>query len=70
MSIDLLGDEYLEEAETATALGRKVNTLRVWSVRRKGPPRIKVGRKVFYKKSSLKTYLDSQETHQPLLDGR
>jgi len=61
MSIDLLGEEYFDEAETAAALHKQVNTLRVWSVRRQGPPRIVVGRKIFYKKSSLKAWLNSQE---------
>lgn len=43
---------YFTESETAKKLGTATQTLRVWACRRKGPPRTKVGRKIFYKEES------------------
>jgi hypothetical protein len=53
--------EILNEKQTATELGVKVATLRIWSARRKGPPRIKVGRKLFYRRETLLAWLASRE---------
>lgn len=55
-------NEFLSEAEAASLLGTKPTTLRVWwSTARKGPPRIKVGRKVIYRREALYEWLRSQE---------
>jgi hypothetical protein len=53
--------ELLSEADTATLLSVKVQTLRVWAVQRKGPPRVKVGRRVFYRPGAVQGWLARQE---------
>jgi hypothetical protein len=53
--------QLLSEADTAASLGVKVQTLRVWSVHRKGPPRVKVGRRVFYRPEAVQGWLTRQE---------
>lgn len=52
---------YFTESETAKKLGTATQTLRVWACRRKGPPRTKVGRKIFYKEESLAAWMRAQE---------
>ncbi len=49
------------EAETAAQLGIKVQTLRKWAVHRKGPPRVKVGKRVFYRPEAVQAWLAAQE---------
>jgi DNA-binding transcriptional MerR regulator len=53
---------YFTESETAEKLGVAVHTLRVWACRRKGPPRTKVGRSLFYRANSLHAWLAGHET--------
>lgn len=51
----------LTREEAAAYLGLKPQTLASWVVRRiAGPPFIKVGRSVRYRKSDLDKWLDSQ----------
>ncbi len=61
-SIEHLSDEYWDESKAAQFCGVRPHTLRVWNVRRYGPPRIKVGRKVYYRVEALKEWLKSRET--------
>ena len=56
-----LKDEVLTEQEAADFLGKTVQTLRVWAVGRKGPPRIKVGYSIRYHKPTLREWLLSQQ---------
>lgn len=53
--------ELIPEADAAASLGVACQTLRKWSVMRKGPPRVKVGKKVFYRPESLNAWLHGQE---------
>ncbi len=57
----VIEDAFLSEKQTAEFLGTKVSTLRNWSALRKGPPRIKVGRKAMYRREALVTWLQSRE---------
>ena len=61
MSTQLLGEEFLTEEEAGEILGTKVNTLRIQSARRQGPPRVKVGRRVYYRKKSLLEWMLERE---------
>jgi len=54
-------ENLLPEAQAAEILGLKVNTLRAWSARRRGPKRVKIGRSIFYKLTSLSEWIDSHE---------
>lgn len=56
-----LDDEFWSEEETAAFCRVKRNTLRAWSSLRKGPPRIKVGRKALYRVASLKAWMEQHE---------
>lgn len=49
------------EAATAADLGVKVQTLRKWAVQRKGPPRVKIGKRVFYRPEAIQAWLAAQE---------
>lgn len=54
-------DDYLSEEDAAGILRVEVGTLRAWAARRKGPARCKVGKRVFYRKCTLATWLDGCE---------
>ena len=49
------------ERDAAAMLNVKVQTLRKWAVQRKGPPRIKIGKRVFYREEALRAWLAAQE---------
>jgi predicted DNA-binding transcriptional regulator AlpA len=53
--------DLLSEVDTALILGLRVPTLRKWSVWRKGPPRVKIGKSVFYRRTSLEAWIAAQE---------
>lgn len=54
-------ENFLSESETAEVLRVKKETLRNWRCQRKGPPRIKIGRKIFYRREALVAWMQSQE---------
>jgi hypothetical protein len=54
-------DGLLSEAEAASALGLKFTTLRNYAVLRKGPPRIRIGKKIFYRYDALVAWIESRE---------
>lgn len=54
-------DDYLTEQEAADMLGAKVQTLRAWACRRKGPARTKAGKRVLYRKEAVADWLKSRE---------
>ena len=56
----LLDDHYTPEA-LAVYLDISVRTLWRWHQLRKGPPRIKIGRRPFYKRASVAAWIDRQE---------
>jgi hypothetical protein len=49
------------EPDAAALLGVKVQTLRKWAVQRKGPARVKCGKRVLYRRASLHAWLAGQE---------
>jgi Helix-turn-helix domain len=52
---------YIREADLAKQLRRSVRTLQRLAARRIGPPGIKIGRSVYYKIESVRTWLEQQE---------
>lgn len=54
-------DGYIRESDLARQLNRSVRTLQRLAARRLGPPRIKVGRLVFYRIDSVRAWLAQQE---------
>ena len=59
----LLNGPYATEIEIAEFLGVEVFTLRTWASRRKGPGgRVKVGKKIYYRREAVLEWLASKET--------
>jgi hypothetical protein len=54
-------DDYLTEEECAAELNVAAITLAVWRMQKKGPPVTRIGRRILYRKSSVRTWLQSQE---------
>lgn len=65
----LLHEEFLSEEELCEWLDISVSTARSNAARRKGPPRIRVGRRIFYRKSAVLAWLLEHE-RQPVNSGR
>jgi hypothetical protein len=63
-SSDFLAD-YFGERDFAAAIGRDLRTIRRWDAERIGPPRIRVGRKILYRKSAVIRWLEAHETSTP-----
>jgi excisionase family DNA binding protein len=57
--------DYMTPDETAAFLRISPRTLYRLYVHREGPPRIKYGRTVLYKRTSVVAWLDSREQAQP-----
>lgn len=53
--------DILTEDEAAAFLGVKTMTLRVWAARRKGPPRVRIGHTITYRRASLMAWYERQE---------
>lgn len=47
--------------EAATSLGISIRTLGRWARMGKGPPRIKIGRSIFYRRDAMEGWLLSLE---------
>jgi hypothetical protein len=60
-SSDFLAD-YFEEQDFAAVVDRDLRTIRRWHSSRTGPPRIRVGRKILYRKSAVIRWLEQNET--------
>jgi hypothetical protein len=59
--ISLGDDEFLEEHEVAAFLGKRIQSLRSDASRRKGPPRVVIGRRVLYRKESFVAWVLAHE---------
>jgi hypothetical protein len=64
-SVTFLQEENFTEDETARALGRAKITLAIWRSQRRGPPYIKVSRRILYRKTSLREWVAAQEIIAP-----
>ena len=52
---------FYTEEEVGNFLNKKVDTLRQDASRRKGPPRVRVGRRVFYRIDAFNNWLVNHE---------
>ncbi len=52
---------YVQKKELAVELGLNERTLDRWDVLGTGPPRTRVGRKVFYRRESVRKWLTGRE---------
>jgi hypothetical protein len=51
---------YMTAEELAAELDMAVITLALWRMRQKGPPYVKVGRKILYSRTTVKDWIASQ----------
>jgi hypothetical protein len=54
-------DDYVSPSDLARELGVNPVTLARWHAARIGPPRMKMGRRVLYRGSSVAAWLETQE---------
>jgi phage terminase Nu1 subunit (DNA packaging protein) len=59
--LEAILSEFLTKQELAAELGREMRTLDRWDALGIGPPRTKIGRKVFYRRASVQKWLAAQE---------
>ncbi|MBO9664954.1 MAG: helix-turn-helix domain-containing protein [Dokdonella sp.] len=50
---------HLSESEVAAQLGKCVRTLRNWARRGYGPPRVRIGRSIYYRLVEVSRWIDS-----------
>ena len=55
---------WLDRAELARELTISVDTLQRWETRRVGPPCVRFGRKVLYRKDAVREWLCEQEARK------
>lgn len=53
--------ELVSELEVAEIFGVSTRTLRRWARKRFGPPRIKVGRRIHYRRATIEAWLNAIE---------
>ena len=63
-------EDWISRHDLAISLGISEDTLWRWDARRTGPPSIKLGRKVYYRRSTVRNWLEAQERPQPTLRSR
>ena len=56
--------EYLTLPEASALIRTPEGTLYQWRTKKIGPPSMKVGRRVLYKRSDLNAWLDSKSTEK------
>lgn len=54
-------EDWISRHDLATDLGISVDTLWRWDAKRTGPQCIKLGRKVYYRRSAVRSWLDARE---------
>jgi len=58
-------DDYILPAALASELGVHPQTLKRWKARRYGPKRVRIGKRVYYRRADVRTWLDEQGQPQP-----
>ncbi len=56
---------WISRLDLALELGVSVDTLRRWEARRTGPPCVRAGRKVYYRRDAVQDWLEDQEQTAP-----
>lgn len=57
-------DDYLTREQLAEELDVGLRTIIRWDAMRIGPPRVKIGKQLYYSRASVRTWLASREQHQ------
>lgn len=58
-------DDKITEDRLAFELGRNIRTLQMWRAQRTGPPFIRLGRQILYRRAAVEQWLESLEQEQP-----
>jgi hypothetical protein len=58
--MNVAGEKFLSDKETATALGVAPTTPAQWRCKGKGPVYLKVGKNCFYRPSDIAAWLEKQ----------
>ena len=61
---------WISREQLAEELMVKPDTLSRWDARRVGPPCMRIGRKVFYRRTGVEQWLASREQGHPVRKGR
>ena len=56
---------WISRLDLALELGLSVDTLRRWEAMRTGPPCVRAGRKVYYRRAAVEEWLEEQEQAAP-----
>lgn len=56
---------WIGRLELAQELGVSVDTLRRWEAQREGPPCIRAGRKIYYRRTAVEDWLTELEASTP-----
>lgn len=62
-------NDLLTEPQFAELTGRNVRSVQRERARREGPPFIRIGRKVYYRRASIEKWLIASEQSQPRAAG-
>lgn len=57
-----LSEEFLTESQFAALMSKSIRTIRLWQQLRVGPPRIKCGKTVRYRRAAIEQWLRSRES--------
>lgn len=63
-------DDWMPRRELAGIIGVSADTLKRWETRRIGPPCIRIGRKVLYRRGAVRDWLLDQESRKTAGRGR
>lgn len=63
-------DDWMPRQELAGIIGVSADTLKRWETRRIGPPCIRIGRKVLYRRGAVRDWLIDQESRKTAGRGR
>lgn len=63
-------DDWMPRKELAGIIGISADTLKRWETRRIGPPCIRIGRKVLYRRGAVRDWLLEQESRKTAGRGR
>lgn len=61
MATPQISSELLTKAQFAALVGISVHTVEKWNARGMAPTRVRIGRKVFYRRADVIAWLDSLE---------
>ena len=68
--IEISGRRYVSARHVASMLGVSLRTLSRWTATGAGPPKIKIGKKVFYDLGKLPEWLASREIPSARVTGQ